>query len=86
MRWDAERYDLTHAPQIDAGMELIEMASVRAEDSILDIGCGTGKLTLELALLAHKGKVVGIDPSAEMFDKAREKALSMSNRNPSLHK
>ncbi|MEK6671944.1 MAG: class I SAM-dependent methyltransferase [Nitrospirota bacterium] len=37
------------------------------------------ELTLELALLAHKGKVVGIDPSAEMFAKAEEKTLSVAN-------
>jgi trans-aconitate methyltransferase len=79
MRWDAEAYDSAKSPQTDAGMELLAMASVRAKDSILDIGCGTGRLTLELARLAHKGKIVGIDPSAEMFDKAREKTLSMSN-------
>lgn len=79
MRWDAERYDSTHAPQVDTGMELIEMAAVKAGDSILDIGCGTGKLTIELARLAHKGKVVGIDPSVEMLDRAREKTLSMPN-------
>ena len=79
MRWDAEKYDSTHAPQIDAGMELIEMAAVRANDSILDIGCGTGKLTCELASLARKGKVVGIDPSIEMLGRARENALSAGN-------
>lgn len=79
MRWDAEAYDSAKSPQTDAGMELIAMAKVRAEDSILDIGCGTGRLTLELARLAHNDKVVGIDPSAEMLDKAREKTLSMSN-------
>ena len=79
MRWDAERYDSTRAPQIDAGKELIAMAQVRNTDSILDIGCGTGKLTLELARLAHKGKVVGIDPSVEMLEKAREHALSSGN-------
>ena len=79
MRWDAEKYDSTHAPQIDVGRELIAMAAVRANDSILDIGCGTGKLTCELASLAHKGKVVGIDPSIEMLERARENALSAGN-------
>jgi|GEM_PF-2000506 len=79
MRWDAERYDSAHSPQIDVGRELIKMAAVRAEDSILDIGCGTGKLTCELAGLAHKGKVVGIDPSFEMLQKARKAASVHEN-------
>ncbi|MBI1810532.1 MAG: methyltransferase domain-containing protein [Nitrospirae bacterium] len=67
MRWDAERYDSAHGPQIDVGRELIKMATVRAEDSILDIGCGTGKLTIELARRTSKGCVIGIDPSEEML-------------------
>jgi trans-aconitate 2-methyltransferase len=79
MRWDAEKYDSTHGPQIDAGRKLIEMAKVKAGDSILDIGCGTGRLTCELAKLAHKGKVVGIDPSPEMVNKARETVTSFGN-------
>ncbi len=79
MRWDAEKYDLTHAPQIDAGRELIEMAGVSAGDSILDIGCGTGTLTVELARLAHKGEIVGIDPSKDMLDRAKDKCSAMSN-------
>ncbi len=79
MRWDAEKYDSTHGPQIDAGLKLIETANVRANDSILDIGCGTGRLTCELARFAHKGTVVGIDPSPEMFKKAREVSSSIDN-------
>jgi len=79
MRWDAEKYDSTHGPQVDAGLKLIEMADIKANDSILDIGCGTGKLTCELARLAHGGTVVGIDPSLEMFNKAREVSSSFKN-------
>jgi len=72
MRWDAEKYDSTKAPQVDAGRELIAMAKVRDTDSVLDVGCGTGKLTMELAHLASGGNVTGIDPSAEMLEKAKE--------------
>ncbi len=79
MRWDAEIYDSAKSPQTDAGMELIEMASVKASDSILDIGCGTGWLTCELARLAHNGRVMGIDPSPEMVNKAKETTTSFGN-------
>lgn len=70
MKWDAEKYDSVKAPQVDVGKELIAMARIRETDSVLDIGCGTGKLTVELARLAAKGEVVGIDPSEEMLRKA----------------
>ena len=50
MKWDARMYDTAHSPQTDVGRELIAMSCVKADDSILDIGCGTGTLTIELAL------------------------------------
>jgi len=79
MKWDAEKYDSVKAPQVDAGRELIEMANVCDTDSILDIGCGTGKLTIELARLASKGYIVGIDPSEEMLEKAKEVSENVKN-------
>ena len=71
MKWDAVQYDSVKAPQVDAGKELIALANVKQNDSVLDIGCGTGKLTLELSRLASGGTVVGIDPSGEMLEKAK---------------
>ncbi|MBI5409159.1 MAG: methyltransferase domain-containing protein [Nitrospirae bacterium] len=79
MKWDAEMYDSAKSPQTDAGRELIALAKVREDDSILDLGCGAGRLTIELAKLAHKGNIVGIDPSQDMLGRAREKASSMDN-------
>ena len=72
MKWDAAQYDSVKAPQVDAGKELVALAKVNDNDSVLDIGCGTGKLTLELSRLASGGTVIGIDPSAEMLQKAEE--------------
>lgn len=79
MKWDAEKYDSVKAPQIDAGKELIAMAGIRETDSVLDIGCGTGKLTIELARLASRGNVVGIDPSEEMLEKALAVSSGVEN-------
>jgi trans-aconitate 2-methyltransferase len=79
MKWDAELYDSTHGPQCDAGLELIRMASVRASDDVLDVGCGTGTLTRELARRASGGMMMGIDPSREMFNLARKSTISCAN-------
>ena len=79
MKWDAEKYDAVKAPQINAGRELIALARVCDSDSILDLGCGTGKLTVELAGLACRGSVVGLDPSREMLDKAQEISAAIKN-------
>lgn len=79
MRWDAESYDSVKAPQIEAGKELGAMAEIGEHHYVLDIGCGTGKLTLDLARLAYRGEVIGVDPSAEMLHKAEEVAAKASN-------
>src|SRR5512140_540094 len=79
MRWDAEKYDSVKAPQIDAGKELIATAEIKENHSVIDIGCGTGKLTVELARLAARGNVIGIDPSEEMLQKALEVCAGVEN-------
>lgn len=84
MKWDAEKYDSAKSPQVDAGRELVALAKVSAKDSVLDIGCGTGRLTVELARLASKGKVLGIDPSVEMLEKAERTSLGSGNLRFSL--
>jgi len=44
---------------------------VRVDDDIVDIGCGTGKQTRDLARIASAGTVLGVDLSAQMLDRAR---------------
>ena len=79
MRWDADRYDRVKAPQIEAGKELTGMAKIGEHYAVLDIGCGTGKLTLELSRLASGGEIIGIDPSEEMQLKAEEVSAQAGN-------
>ncbi|GAB3841008.1 class I SAM-dependent methyltransferase [Micromonospora andamanensis] len=49
------------------------------DDTVLDLGCGTGQLTLPLA--ARVGSVIGVDPEPDMLAKAREAALSAARAN-----
>ena len=44
---------------------------LRAGGSALDVACGSGKLTAELAKLSHGGRVVGLDFSPRMLEVAR---------------
>jgi ubiquinone/menaquinone biosynthesis C-methylase UbiE len=54
---------------------VIELANVKPGDSVLDVGCGTGSLTLTAKSYAGaNGKVHGIDAAPEMIDLARTKA------------
>lgn len=49
--------------------------------TILDVGCGPGTITVDLALRVPKGFVYGIDPSAEVIEKARAYATEKGVKN-----
>jgi ubiquinone/menaquinone biosynthesis C-methylase UbiE len=76
----AFRYDLLVAA-LTLGRErrfrerLLVPAELKAGESVLDIGCGTGSLAIAAAQkVGLTGKVAGVDPSPEMIDRARHKA------------
>ncbi len=57
----------------------VELAGIRPGDRVLDVGCGTGDLTLAAAAQAGAaGEVAGIDASPEMVQVARRKASGRS--------
>ena len=45
---------------------------VSSGDSVLDVGCGTGLTTREAARVAAPGRVIGIDVSERMLERARQ--------------
>lgn len=51
-----------------------EQSMIQPGDSVLDVGCGTGEVTLQAKLRAKHGSVYGIDPAPEMIAVARKKA------------
>lgn len=63
---------------------VVEHASPRPEDTVLDLGTGTGAVALELAGAA--GLVVGRDPSEGMLEQAREKAARRGIENVSFER
>lgn len=48
--------------------------NIRADDRVLDIGCGTGRTTRDAARSAGEGSALGVDLSASMIERARELA------------
>lgn len=67
-QWNADLYKEKHAFVFEYGNSLIDWLQPQAGEAILDLGCGTGELT---AQLAQKGTIgTGIDASAAMIESA----------------
>jgi trans-aconitate methyltransferase len=67
--WDAKLYDDKHSFVWEKGKGVVELLAPKPGERILDLGCGTGHLTAEIA--AGGAHTVGIDQSAEMIAQAR---------------
>lgn len=73
LRWDPDDYHRHSSAQFEAAMEMISRLRLSGNERVLDIGCGDGKITVEISRLLTGGSVVGIDSSVEMIEFARKK-------------
>ena len=70
--WDPERYEGGHEFVYEYGRDVLDLLEPQPGERILDLGCGTGHLTNEIAAaVGTEGTVVGIDSSEAMIDEAR---------------
>ena len=71
-KWNAADYAANSVVQQAWARELIAKLKLRGDEHILDVGCGDGKVTAEIARAVPHGAVTGIDASAEMIGFARK--------------
>ena len=76
MEWNSSLYDNKHDFVAEYGKGLLEFIPKNNVQTILDLGCGTGTLTAQLADLCSK--VVGVDSSQNMIDKAKNSLKTLS--------
>ncbi len=69
-RWDSALYDDRHSFVWKKAGDLIDLLDPVTGERILDLGCGTGHLTAQIA--ARGATVVGLDASASMIAQARQ--------------
>jgi trans-aconitate 2-methyltransferase len=70
--WDAEVYDRVSDPQFEWAQEVLERLPLRGDETVLDAGCGSGRVTALLLERLPQGRVIAVDASSSMIKKARE--------------
>jgi trans-aconitate methyltransferase len=68
--WDASAYDQGHSYVWQKAADLVDLLDPKPGERILDVGCGTGHLTAQIA--ARGATIVGMDASADMIRRAKE--------------
>jgi len=68
--WNSDLYQSSHSFVWQYGRDLLVLLNAKPGERILDVGCGTGQLTAEIAQFG--AEVVGIDSSPDMVRTARE--------------
>lgn len=69
--WDAATYHRVSDPQTMWGLAVLDRIELRGDETVLDAGCGSGRLTSEILDRVPAGRVIGIDMSSAMLDAAR---------------
>jgi trans-aconitate 2-methyltransferase len=73
VEWDAQAYDEVSDPQFGWGTEVLERLDLAGEESAIDAGCGSGRVTAELVERLPRGRVLAVDASEAMVARARER-------------
>jgi trans-aconitate 2-methyltransferase len=72
--WDASTYDRSSEPQQEWASDVLRrLEGIAPDATVLDIGCGTGRVTEALLALVPQGRVRALDASAEMVALARRR-------------
>jgi len=77
--WKGKEYAKNSESQKDSAQDFLFHIKLRGDESILDVGCGDGKITAGFARQLTKGKVVGVDISPSMIQFASSTFQDLSN-------
>lgn len=69
--WDPQQYEKFSNHRHRAFADLMSRVGARSPKVVVDLGCGSGALTLELSRRWPEARIIGLDRSAEMLDAAR---------------
>jgi trans-aconitate 2-methyltransferase len=72
MPWNPDTYHKFQAERAAPFTDLLSLVNIRSDLRVVDLGCGTGELTARLAEHLPNSRVLGIDNSPQMLERARQ--------------
>jgi trans-aconitate 2-methyltransferase len=80
MDWDGASYDRVSTPQARWGRAVLERLELEGDETVVDAGCGTGRVTEELLARLPRGRVVALDASPSMLELAQARLAKAGER------
>ncbi len=80
MDWDGATYDRVSTPQARWGRAVLERLELEGDETVVDAGCGTGRVTEELLARLPRGRVVALDASPSMLEQAQARLAPAGER------
>ncbi len=71
--WDGGVYDRISAPMEALGRAVLDRLELAGDETVIDAGCGSGRVTEALLERLPRGRVIAVDASASMVHAARER-------------
>jgi trans-aconitate 2-methyltransferase len=81
-KWDGQSYDRISGPMEALGREVLARLELNGDETVLDAGCGSGRITQALIERLPRGRVIAVDASPSMADAARERLDRAGARSP----
>jgi trans-aconitate 2-methyltransferase len=78
--WDAGSYHAVSGPQQEWGRRVLDRLPLVGDEVVLDAGCGTGRVTRLVAERVPRGRVVAVDGSHAMVERARHELSDLADR------
>jgi trans-aconitate 2-methyltransferase len=69
--WDAATYDRVSGPQVAMAARVLDRLPLAGDETVLDAGCGSGRVTEMLLERLPRGRVIAVDQAQSMVDHAR---------------
>jgi trans-aconitate 2-methyltransferase len=71
--WSGAEYDRLSGPMAEMGLAVLDRLPLEGGETVIDAGCGSGRVTEALLERLPDGRVIGVDASASMIDAARQR-------------